>query len=102
MVVGTLLGLYAPSAAQTIGSLEVAQVNLPVGVLIWVMIIPMLMKIDFHGLNDIYQQRAGMAVTLTINWLIKPFTWPFWPGYFCALCLLTGCPPGRSTVTSPA
>ncbi|WXL24888.1 ACR3 family arsenite efflux transporter [Ectopseudomonas mendocina] len=77
MVVGTLLGLYAPSAAQTIGSLEVAHVNLPVGVLIWVMIIPMLMKIDFRGLNEIYQQRAGMAVTLTVNWLIKPFTMAF-------------------------
>lgn len=77
MVIGTLLGLYAPGAAQAVGSLEIAQVNLPVGVLIWVMIIPMLMKIDFRGLNEIYQQRAGMAVTLTINWLIKPFTMAF-------------------------
>lgn len=74
IVAGTLLGLVAPSAAQAIGSLEVAQVNLPVGLLIWVMIIPMLMKIDFSALREVYQHRAGMGVTLSINWLIKPFT----------------------------
>jgi ACR3 family arsenite transporter len=71
---GTLLGLYAPSTAQAIGHLQIAQVNLPVGVLIWLMIIPMLMKIDFSAMHEVYQQRAGMAVTLAINWLIKPFS----------------------------
>ncbi|WP_304639305.1 ACR3 family arsenite efflux transporter [Pseudomonas sp.] len=74
IVAGTLLGLVAPSAAQAIGSLEVAQVNIPVGLLIWVMIIPMLMKIDFSALREVYQHRAGMGVTLSVNWLIKPFT----------------------------
>lgn len=74
IVAGTLLGLLAPGAAQAIGSLEVAQVNIPVGLLIWVMIIPMLMKIDFSALREVYQHRAGMGVTLSINWLIKPFT----------------------------
>lgn len=74
---GTLLGLYAPKAAQAVGALEVAQVNLPVGLLIWVMIIPMLMKIDFSAIGEVYQQRAGLGVTLTINWLIKPFTMAF-------------------------
>ncbi|SDT09200.1 arsenite transporter, ACR3 family [Halopseudomonas xinjiangensis] len=74
IVAGTLLGLFAPDAAQTIGRLEVAQVNIPVGILIWVMIIPMLMKIDFTALREVYQHRAGMGVTLTVNWLIKPFT----------------------------
>lgn len=71
---GTLLGLYAPAAAQAVGALEVAQVNLPVGVLIWVMIIPMLMKIDFGALHEVRQQKAGMGVTLFVNWLIKPFS----------------------------
>lgn len=74
---GTLLGLFAPAAAQAVGALEIAQVNIPVGLLIWVMIIPMLMKIDFASLGEVYQQRAGMAVTLTVNWLIKPFTMAF-------------------------
>ncbi len=74
IVAGTLLGLIAPTAAQAIGSLEVAQVNIPVGLLIWVMIIPMLMKIDFSALREVYQHRAGMGVTLSVNWLIKPFT----------------------------
>jgi arsenite transporter len=74
IVLGTLIGLVAPSAAQAIGGLEVAQVNIPVGLLIWVMIIPMLMKIDFSALREVYQHRAGMGVTLSINWLIKPFT----------------------------
>lgn len=74
IVAGTLLGLYAPAVAQGIGALEVAQVNLPVGLLIWVMIIPMLMKIDFGALHEVYQQKAGMGITLFINWAVKPFS----------------------------
>jgi ACR3 family arsenite transporter len=74
---GTLLGLYAPKAAEAVGALEIAQVNIPVGLLIWVMIIPMLMKIDFSAIAEVYQQRAGLGVTLSINWLIKPFTMAF-------------------------
>src|SRR5690606_30484583 len=49
-------------------------VNLPVGVLIWAMIIPMLMKIDFHALQEVYDQRASMGITLLVNWAIKPFS----------------------------
>ena len=82
IVAGTLLGLLVPEAAQAIGALEVAQVNLPVGLLIWVMIIPMLMKIDFSALHEVYEQRAGMAVTLCIKWLIKPFTMAFFAWLF--------------------
>ena len=74
IVAGTVLGLVVPEAAQAIGALEVAQVNLPVGLLIWVMIIPMLMKIDFAALHEVRQQKVGMAVTLLINWAIKPFS----------------------------
>ena len=74
IVAGTVLGLLVPEAAQAIGALEVAQVNLPVGLLIWVMIIPMLMKIDFAALHEVRQQKAGMGVTLLINWAIKPFS----------------------------
>ena len=82
IIAGTLLGLAAPAATQAIGALEIAQVNIPVGVLIWVMIIPMLIKIDFSALHEVYEQRAGMAVTLTINWLIKPFTMAFFAWLF--------------------
>ncbi|MBV2131870.1 ACR3 family arsenite efflux transporter [Pseudomonas sp. MAP12] len=74
IVAGTLLGLYAPAVAHGIGALEVAQVNLPVGVLIWVMIIPMLMKIDFAALHEVREQKAGMGVTLFVNWAVKPFS----------------------------
>ncbi len=77
IVAGTLIGLYAPGAAQAVGALQVAQVNIPVGLLIWVMIIPMLMKIDFSALHEVYQHRAGMGVTLLVNWAIKPFTMAF-------------------------
>lgn len=77
IVGGTLLGLFAPEAAQAVGALEIAKVNIPVGLLIWVMIIPMLMKIDFSAIAEVYQQRAGLGVTLSINWLIKPFTMAF-------------------------
>ncbi|MEE4464140.1 ACR3 family arsenite efflux transporter, partial [Azotobacter chroococcum] len=74
IVAGTLLGLFAPAASQAIGALEIAQVNLPVGVLIWMMIVPMLMKIDFGALHEIYQQKASMGVTLFVNWAVKPFS----------------------------
>jgi len=74
IVAGTLLGLTLPAAAQAIGALEVAQVNLPVGLLIWVMIIPMLMKIDFGALHEVRQQKAGLGVTLFVNWAVKPFS----------------------------
>ncbi|MCM2330658.1 MAG: ACR3 family arsenite efflux transporter [Pseudomonas sagittaria] len=74
IVAGTLLGLSVPAAAQAVGALEVAQVNIPVGVLIWVMIIPMLMKIDFGALHEVREQKAGMGVTLFVNWAVKPFS----------------------------
>src|SRR5690606_30607907 len=74
IVAGTLLGLTVPAAAQAVGALEVAKVNLPVGVLSGVMIIPMLMKIDFGALHEVRQQKAGMAVTLFVNWVVKPFS----------------------------
>ena len=71
---GTLLGLLVPEAAQAVGAMEIAQVNIPVGVLIWVMIIPMLMKIDFASLHEVRGQKAGIGVTLFVNWVIKPFS----------------------------
>ena len=72
--VGIALGALFPAAFQAIAKLEVAQVNLPVAILIWLMIIPMLLKIDFKALHSVKQQWKGMGVTLFINWLVKPFS----------------------------
>ena len=74
ILVGIALGQWLPDVFQTIGRLEVAQVNLPVGLLIWVMIIPMLMKIDFSALGQVRQHMRGIGVTLFVNWLVKPFS----------------------------
>ena len=74
---GILAGQMAPSLFQAIGRLEIAQVNLPVGLLIWVMIIPMLVKVDFGALHEVRQHVRGIGVTLFINWLVKPFSMAF-------------------------
>ncbi|WP_312992948.1 ACR3 family arsenite efflux transporter [Achromobacter animicus] len=77
IVLGVTLGQAAPGVFQAIGSLEVAQVNLPVGILIWVMIIPMLLKVDFGALGQVKQHWRGIGVTLFINWAVKPFSMAF-------------------------
>jgi arsenite transporter len=77
IVAGIALGQLFPTAFQAIGGLEVAKVNLPVGVLIWVMIIPMLLKIDFSALHQLRQHGRGIGVTLFVNWLVKPFSMAF-------------------------
>ena len=71
---GIGLGSLFPSVFQKIGGMEIAQVNLPVALLIWLMIIPMLLKIDFHALNEVKQHWKGIGITLFINWLVKPFS----------------------------
>ncbi len=77
IVVGIALGQFFPAACQVIGGLQIAQVNLPVGLLIWVMIIPMLVKVDFAALHEVRQHVRGIAVTLFVNWLVKPFSMAF-------------------------
>lgn len=74
IVAGIGLGQLWPGAFRQIASMEVAQVNLPVGVLIWVMIIPMLLKIDFGALGQVKAHARGIGVTLFINWAVKPFS----------------------------
>lgn len=71
---GIVLGQLLPEPVKFIGSLEVARVNIPVGVLIWLMIIPMLLKIDFGALGQVKEHWKGIAVTLFINWAVKPFS----------------------------
>ena len=74
IVVGVALGHFIPTPFRIIGRLEVAQVNLPVAVLIWLMIIPMLLKIDFGALHQVKEHWKGIGVTLLINWGVKPFS----------------------------
>jgi arsenite transporter len=77
IVAGILLGQLLPGTFQAIGRLEIAHVNVPVGVLIWVMIIPMLVKVDFSALHEVRRHVRGIGVTLLVNWLVKPFTMAF-------------------------
>jgi ACR3 family arsenite transporter len=74
IVVGIALGQVLPGAFQVMGGLLVAQVNLPVGLLIWVMIIPMLVKVDFGALGQIRRHVKEVGVTLFVNWLVKPLS----------------------------
>src|ERR1035437_5192490 len=77
IIVGIALGQLLPGMFQTLGKMEIAKVNLPVGLLIWVMIIPMLVKVDFGALHEVRQHIRGIGVTLFINWLVKPFSMAF-------------------------
>jgi len=74
IIVGVALGEFFPAPFQLIGSLQVAHVNIVVGLLIWVMIIPMLLRIDFSSLHQVRQHWRGIGVTLFINWAVKPFS----------------------------
>ena len=74
IVAGIGLGQWLPGPFQAIGRMEVARVNLPVGLLIWVMIIPMLLKVDFGALHQVGQYWRGIGVTLFVNWAVKPFS----------------------------
>ena len=74
IVAGVALGQLLPAPFQALGCMEVARVNIPVGVLIWVMIIPMLMKIDFAALHQVKSHWKGIGVTLFVNWAVKPFS----------------------------
>jgi ACR3 family arsenite transporter len=74
IISGILLGQWLPAVFETIGHLEIAHVNVPVGVLIWVMIIPMLAKIDFGAMAQVKGHWRGIGVTLFVNWLVKPFS----------------------------
>ncbi len=81
ILVGIALGHLMPGVFQAIAAVEVARVNLPVAVLIWLMIIPMLLKIDFAALGQVGRHWRGIGVTLFINWAVKPFS----------MALLAGC-----------
>jgi ACR3 family arsenite transporter len=87
IIVGVFLGSVIPDSFVLVASLEYAHVNLVVAVLIWLMIYPMMVQIDFSSIKDVGKKPKGLALTLIINWLIKPFTmaalgWLFFKGFF--------------------
>lgn len=77
IVAGITLGHFFPPLFASLGAMEIASVNLPVAVLIWLMILPMLLKIDFNSLSDVRKHWRGVGVTLFINWGVKPFSMAF-------------------------
>jgi len=74
IVLGITLGHFFPAPFQAVGGAEIARVNMPVAVLIWLMIVPMLLKIDFKALHHVKEHWRGVGVTLFINWAVKPFS----------------------------
>ncbi len=82
IVAGVALGQWLPAVPETLSRYTVAQVNLPVAVLIWAMIFPMMVQIDFRSLLDVRKQPRGITITLVTNWLIKPFTMFFFAWFF--------------------
>lgn len=74
MVVGILIGRYLPGIPEFLGKFEYARVSIPIAILIWIMIYPMMMKVDFHSVKNVGKNPKGLYVTWVTNWLIKPFT----------------------------
>lgn len=74
IILGVVLGVVIPELFQFIAALEIANVNLPVAILIWLMIYPMMLQIDWPSIKDVGKKPKGLLLTITVNWLIKPFT----------------------------
>lgn len=74
IMVGITLGHFAPTPFHALGNMKIAEINLPVAILIWIMIIPMLLKIDFSAMRTVTTYWKGMGVTLFVNWAVKPFS----------------------------
>jgi ACR3 family arsenite transporter len=95
IVAGIALGQFAPGLSKALGAMEVAQVNIPVGILIWAMIVPMLVKIDFGALHEVRQHARGIGVTLFINWAVKPFSMALLGWLFIRHVFAPLLPPGQ-------
>ena len=95
IVAGIALGQLMPGVFHAIAALEVARVNIPVGILIWVMIVPMLLKIDFAALGQVKAHARGIGVTLFINWAVKPFSMALLGWIFIRHLLAPWLPPAQ-------
>ncbi|MBI5276192.1 MAG: ACR3 family arsenite efflux transporter [Burkholderiales bacterium] len=96
IVAGITLGQVFPAAFQAVGRMELARVNLPVGLLIWVMVIPMLLKVDFGALHQVRRHWRGITVTLFVNWAVKPFSMAFLAWLFIRHVFAPYLPPGQA------
>ncbi len=74
MVIGVLIGKFIPIIPNTLGKFELANISIPIAILIWVMIYPMMMKVDFRAVKDVTKNPKGLFITWIVNWIIKPFT----------------------------
>jgi ACR3 family arsenite transporter len=95
IIAGIVLGQLLPAPFQALGRMNVAEVNIPVAVLIWLMIVPMLLKVDFGALHQVTEQWRGIAVTVGINWLIKPFSMAVLGWLFIGWLFRPWLPPGQ-------
>lgn len=82
ILAGIVFGKWLPDLFDAVARMEVAHVNIPVGILIWVMIVPMLMKVDFGALNEVRRHVRGIGVTLFVNWLVKPVSMALLAAFF--------------------
>ncbi|WP_188062669.1 ACR3 family arsenite efflux transporter [Sphingobium sp. KCTC 72723] len=97
IIVSIALGHAMPGAFAAIAALEVAKVNLPVAALIWLMIVPMLLRVDFHALHGLKQHMRGIGVTLFINWAVKPFSMALLGTFFLGYVFAPWLPAGASS-----
>src|ERR1700690_994093 len=95
IVVGIALGEGVPTLFHALGEATVAQVNLPVAVLVWLMIVPMLLKIDLAALGQVKEHWRGIAATVGINWLVKPFSMALLGWLFIDHLIRPLLPPGQ-------
>lgn len=95
IVVGIALGHAFPQVSQSLGQMEVAHVNIPVAILIWLMIIPMLIRVDFSTLHQVKQHWRGVSITLFINWAVKPFSMAFLAWLFIKVVFPQWLPAGQ-------
>ncbi len=82
IAVGILIGNLAGDSIEVLSSLEIAKVNIPVAILVWLMIYPMMLQVDFSSLKDVGKNPKGLVLTLIVNWLVKPFTMAFFAWIF--------------------
>ena len=95
ILAGIALGRAVPGPFEALGRLTIAQVNIPVAVLIWLMIVPMLLKVDFGALHRVAEQWRGIAVTVGVNWLVKPFSMALLGWLFIGLLFRPLLPPAQ-------
>jgi len=96
IVAGVLLGHLLPAPVQALGAMKVAEVNLPVAVLIWLMVIPMLLKVDFGALHEVREHWRGIGVTVFVNWAVKPFSMALLAWLFIRHVFAQWLPPGQA------